>query len=154
MADGACTAQLGGWVGYGVEAWRHEWRAGRRWLVLELTPVLGQVRRCSGCHEAVTAIHDRTIRRIRDLPVFEEPVELEVERLRLACLRCGPRLERLDWFDAHARATRRLAESVARLCAVTSILQTTRWFWLDWKAVKTIDFQHLERGRGPIDLAG
>ena len=154
MADGDCIAQLGGWVGYRVEDWRHEWRGGRRWLVLELTPAPDQLRRCSGCGETVSAIHDRTTRRIRDLPVFEDPVELEVERLRLACPRCGPRLEQLDWLDAHARVTRRLAESVARLCAVTSILQVARWFGLDWKTVKQIDFRHLERTLGPIDLAG
>ena len=50
--------------------------------------------------------------------------------------------------------TRRLAQSVARLCAVTSILQAARWFGLDWKTVKTIDFRHLERTLGPIDLTG
>ena len=48
----------------------------------------------------------------------------------------------------------RLAESVARLCAVTSILQAARWFGLDWKTVKSIDLRHLERTLGPIDLAG
>lgn len=154
MADGDCIAQLGGWVGYRVEGWRHERRGERRWLVLELTPAPDQERRCSGCGEAVAAIHDRTIRRVRDLPVFEDPVELEVERLRLTCPRCGPRLEQLDWLDAHARVTRRLAESVARLCAVTSILQVARWFGLDWKTVKAIDFRHLERTLGPIDLTG
>lgn len=154
MADGDCMVQLGGWVGYRVENWRHERRGERRWLVLELTPAPGQDRRCSGCGEVVAAIHDRAIRRIRDLPVFEDPVELEVERLRLACPRCGPRLEQLDWLNAHARVTRRLAESVARLCAVTSILQAARWFGLDWKTVKAIDFRHLERTLGPIDLTG
>src|SRR5690606_13776752 len=67
---------------------------------------------------------------------------------------CGPRLEQLDWLDPYARVTRRLAESVARLCAVTSIVQVARWFGLDWKTVKTIDFRHLERTLGPIDLGG
>lgn len=60
----------------------------------------------------------------------------------------------MEWLDAHARVTRRLAESVARLCAATSILQTARWFGLDWKTVKAIDFWHLERTLGPIDLTG
>lgn len=154
MADGDCMAQLGGWVGYGVSNWRHEQRGGRRWLILELEPQAGAVRRCSGCGEQVSAIHDRTVRRIRDLPVFDDSVELQVPRLRLACVRCGPRLEQLDWLDPHARVTRRLAESVARLCAVTSILQAARWFGLAWKTVKRIDFRHLERTLGPIDLAG
>lgn len=147
-------AQLGGWVGYGVEHWRHEDRAGRRWLVISLEPQPGIARRCSGCGATTTAVHDRSPRRIRDLPVFESAVELVVPRLRLACPACGPRLEQLDWLDPHARVTRRLAESVARLCAVTSLLHAARWFGLNWKTVKQIDFRHLERALGPVDLSG
>ena len=154
MAEGDCMAQLGGWVGYGVSNWRHEQRAGRRWLILELVPQADVVRRCSGCGEPASAIHDRSVRRIRDLPVFEDAVELRVPRLRLACATCGPRLECLDWLDPHARVTRRLAENVARLCAVTSLLHAARWFGLNWKTVKQIDFRHLERTLGPIDLTG
>jgi transposase len=154
VADGDCMAQLGGWVGYGVSNWRHEQRGDRRWLIVELEPQADAVRRCSGCGGRASAIHDRTVRRIRDLPVFDDSVELQVPRLRLACTRCGPRLEQLDWLDPHARVTRRLAESVARLCAVTSILQAARWFGLAWKTVKRIDFRHLERTLGPIDLTG
>jgi transposase len=147
-------SQLGGWEGYRVAAWRHEQRGASRWLVLELVPAWSQDHHCSGCGEAVVAAHDRTIRRIRDLPVFDDPVELRVERLRLACPRCGPRLEYLDWLDPHARVTKRLAESVARLCAVTSIRSAARWFGLDWKTVKAIDFRHMERTLGPVDLRG
>lgn len=154
MAELDCMSLLGGWAGYRVEDWRHEWRADRRWLVLELTPSPDGVRRCSGCGEAVAAIHDRTVRRIRDLPAFEDLVELEVERLRLACSRCGPRLEQLDWLNPHARVTRRLADSVARLCAVTSVLHAARWHGIDWKTAKTIDFRTLERTVGPVDLDG
>ena len=141
MADGDCIAQLGGWVGYRVEAWWHEQRGERRWLAVKLRPAPGEVRRCSGCGEVVAAIHDRTLRRIRDLPVFGAPVELHVERLRLACPRCGPRLERLEWLDPHCRVTRRLADSVARLCAVTSVLHAARWHGIDWKTAKAIDFR-------------
>lgn len=154
MADGDCIGQLGGWAGYRVEDWRHAWRDGRRWVVVKLTPAPGHERRCSGCGEAVGAIHDRTVRRIRDLPVFEDPVELELERLRLACPGCGPRLEQLDWLDPHARVTRRLADSVARLCAATSVQQAARWHGIDWKTAKAIDFRALERTVGPVDLDG
>lgn len=146
-------ARLGGWAGYGVSGWRHEQRDGRRWLILDLVPHEDAVRLCSGCGEPASAVHDRSERRIRDLPVFEDPVELRVPRLRLACATCGPRLEQLAWLDPHARVTRRLAESVARLCAVTSLLHAARWFGLNWKTVKQIDFRHLERTLGPVDLA-
>lgn len=154
MAEGDCMAQLGGWVGYGVSHWRHEQRGQQRWLVVELVPLDGVVRRCSGCGESAATIHDRSVRRIRDLPVFNDAVELWVPRLRLACGTCGPRLERVDWLEPHARVTRRLAENVARLCAVTTILHAARWFGLNWKTVKQIDFRHLERTLGPVDLTG
>lgn len=154
MAEGDCMAQLGGWVGYGVSNWRREQRGQQRWLILELVPLDGIARCCSGCGAPVAAIHDRSERRIRDLPVFDEAVELRVPRLRLACPSCGPRLERLDWLAPHARVTQRLAESVARLCAVTSLLHAARWFGLNWKTVKQIDFRHLERTLGPVDLTG
>lgn len=154
MADGDCIARLGGWVGYLVLSWRHEQRSDRRWLVLELAPDPRSERRCSGCGEAVAVIHDRSVRRIRDLPVFEDPVELRVPRLRLACPRCGPRVEHLDWLEPHARVTRRLARSVARFCTVASVRHAARWHGLDWKTAKAIDFRELEHTLGPPDLDG
>ena len=146
-------SQLGCWEGYRISNWRYEQRKELRWLVIELMARARRKRRCSGCGEAVTGIHDRSCRRIRDLPVFDCPVELQVERLRVACPRCGPRLEQLSWLDAYARITRRLAESVARLCAATSIRTVARWFGLDWKTVKTVDFEQLQRTLGPVDFS-
>ena len=154
MADVDCIAQLGGWTGYRVSGWRHEARGARRWLVVELAPDGSLERICSGCDRLVAAIHDRTLRRIRDLPVFDDPVELRVPRLRLACPGCGPRLEHLDWLDPHARVTRRLAGSVARFCTVASVRHAARWHGLDWKTAKAIDFRELERTLGPPNLDG
>lgn len=147
-------SQLGGWAGYRISRWRHEQRAETRWLVIELCPEPKQERLCTGCGGVVAAIHDRTLRRIRDLPVFGFPVELHRERLRLACPHCGPRVERLDWLDPHGRVTRRLADSVARLCAVTSVLHAARWHGIDWKTAKAIDYRALKHRVGPVDLDG
>ena len=141
-------------MGYRVSQWWHEQRDMRRWVVIELQPESDRTRRCSGCGEGVAAIHDRTVRRIRDLPVFEDRVELRVPRLRLACPRCGPRLEQLDWLDAHARVTRRLARSVARFCTVASVRHAARWHGLDWKTAMAIDFRELERTLGSPNLDG
>src|SRR5690606_4397520 len=108
-------SQLGGWEGYRVGDWRQEDRGSQSWVVLELAPVEGAERLCSGCDEPVAAIHDQTVRRIRGLPLFDHAVELRVPRLRLACPRCGPRLERLDWLDPHARESPRLLRRPFRL---------------------------------------
>lgn len=137
-----------------MASWRHEQRGDRRWLLLDLAPDPRSWHRCSGCGDVVAAIHDRTIRRIRDLPMFDDPVELYVSRLRLACPRCGPRLEHLDWLEPHSRVTRRLAQSVARFCTVASVRHAARWHGLDWKTAKAIDLRELERTLGPPDLDG
>ena len=141
-------------MGYRASSWHHELRGTHRWVVIELVPDRGHQRRCSGCGEIVGAIHDRSVRRIRDLPLFEDRVELRLPRLRLACPRCGPRLEQVAWLDPHARVTRRLAQSVARFCMVASVRHAARWHGLDWKTAKAIDFRELERTLGPPNLDG
>jgi len=149
-----CISRLGGWEGYELVGDRQEMRAGRCWCVLRLEPIRRRRRRCSGCGRLTRAIHDLQVRRIRDLPLFEYRVELEVPRVRVACRRCGPKLEQLDWLDAYARVTQRLAASVAQLCKVASILHVARYFGLDWKTVKELDRRNLERELGPVDLDG
>jgi transposase len=136
-----------------VEDWQ-ERRDGQSWCVLRLQPVTGWLRQCSHCGESTRAVHDQQERRVRDLPIFEHRVELIVPRLRVACARCGPKLERLSWLEPYARVTRRLGESVAQLCRVASIRHVASFFGLDWKTVKDLDFASLQRQLGPIDLDG
>lgn len=154
MADSKSTSVLWGWAGYRVASCRREDRGGQPWCVIELAPDPDVRRRCSGCGGLTSAVHDRTQRRIRDLPIFDAAVELRVPRLRLACPGCGPRLEQLDWLDPHARVTRRLALSVARLCAATCVRHAAVWHRIDWKTAKSIDFRQLEATLGPPDLDG
>lgn len=153
MALFKSMARLGGWEGYRLESVEDVEREGQRWCVLRLVPRRRCRRWCSGCDRPVRAIHDEAERRVRDLPLFETLVELVVPRLRLACPRCGPRLERLSWLAPHARVTQRMAESVAGLCKVASVHHVARFFRLDWKTVKAIDAKALERALGPMDLS-
>jgi transposase len=122
--------------------------------VIRLEPIRGHQGCCSGCGALTAAIHDLEERRVRDLPVFEQRVELIVRRVRVECPRCGPKLERLSWLAPYARVTQRLAESVGRLCQVMAIRHVARFFGLDWKTVKDLDRQRLERTLRPVDLDG
>jgi len=154
MASVDLIAQLGSWEGYEVESCWEEQRGGQRWCVVRLRPALGRERQCSGCGAMCTAIHDCEERRVRDLPIFEVPVELIVPRIRVACLRCGAKLERLNWLEGYARVTQSLAHSAAALCAVMSIRHVAQFYRLAWTTVKRIDFRHLQQSLEPQSLDG
>ena len=154
MAQSNPITRLGGWAGYEVvEDWREQ-RAGQSWCVLRLRPVTGWLRQCSQCGRCTRAVHDQHDRRVRDLPIFEHRVELIVPRLRVACPVCGPKLEHLSWLAPYARVTQRMGQSVAQLCKVASVRHVSSYFALDWKTVKELDFAHLQRELGPVDLDG
>lgn len=141
---------LGDWEGYEVVA------AGRsRGMVeIELDPVAGRPGTCTGCGQEVAAVHGYERRRVRDLPILDAPVTLALLRRRLACPRCGPRLERLRWLARYARVTQRLADNVAQLCTVMTIKQVAQHYRLGWDAVRDLDKGYLQRAVGPVDLRG
>ncbi len=109
MAASQCIDRLGGWIGYEVEAQREERRGGVLWCVMRLRPR----RRCcvAAADAGVGLLRCMTLKSawVRDLPIFEVPVELVVPRLRLACPACGPKLEHLSWLEPYSRVTVRLA---------------------------------------------
>jgi transposase len=77
-----------------------------------------------------------------------------VWRCRVDCPRCGPKLEALPWLEPYARVTKRLAQSVARLCRVLPIRHVAEHFGLHWHTGKAIDKAHLEQEPGPPDFTG
>lgn len=154
MAAAQCIERLGAWEGYELEDLSEELRGGIRWAIVKLRASRGAMRRCSGCGWRGSSIHDEELRRVRDLPIFDSPVELVLPRVRLACPACGPKLEQLNWLEPYARVTVRLAASVARLCKVMALRHVANFYGLAWTTVKLIDHRQLERELGPIDLHG
>jgi transposase len=151
------TRLLGGWEGYGLDNLeRHEQteEGGRPQIRLRLEPEPTRAKRCSGCGDIVEVVHDSEDRWVRDLPILDAETWLRVRRCRLACPRCGPKLEQLSWLGRYARVTRRLAESVARLCRQLPIKHVAEYYGLHWSTVKAIDHAYLEEKLGPINLAG
>jgi transposase len=154
VAQDQSISRLGGWEGYDVVATWKEVRGTQAWCGISLVARRGCLRRCSGCGRRTAAIHDFQERRIRDLPLFDHWVELHVPRVRVACRHCGPKLEALSWLEPFSRVTRRLGESVVRLCRVATIVHVAAYFGLDWKTVKALDQAYLQRELGPVDLDG
>ncbi|HEV3163291.1 MAG TPA: ISL3 family transposase, partial [Isosphaeraceae bacterium] len=152
-------AVLGDWKGYRVVACERrepdlQLKSNRTQVWITLAPRPDRVKRCSGCGDPVDAVHDVCERHIRDLPILDAETWLVVPRCRLNCPRCGHKLEQLAWLEPYARVTCRLAESVARLCAVLPIRHVAAFFHLGWDAVKQIDRAFLELTLGPVDLTG
>src|SRR5437867_1764422 len=124
MPTRECIDALGGWDGYGVglvQRFEADQKGPRPEVWIELHPRADRQKICDGCGATVVQVHDVTVRWVRDLPIFDADTHLLVHRCRLNCPRCGPTLERLGWLERYARVTSRLAQSVARLCAVLPI---------------------------------
>lgn len=157
MSKDDLTAVLGGWEGYRIGT-VGRFEAGIKgpttqvWI--ELLPDYTGPMACDGCGGKTHQLHDVTERWVRDLPILDAQTHLLVHRRRVLCPRCGPKLEKLSWLDRYSRVTRRLAENVARLCALLPIKHVAEFYGLGWDAVKQIDKQHLQETLGPVDLAG
>jgi transposase len=155
MPEAECIGRLGGWEGYRVgvvQSFEPGAKGTRRQVWIELHPDPGRRKVCDRCGGECRHVHDVSERWVRDLPVFDADTYLLVHRCRVECPACGPSLERLAWLVPFARVTTRLAQSVARLCAVLPIKHAAEFFDLGWDAVKAIDKAHLQRQLGPPDL--
>ena len=87
------------------------------------------------------AIHARTRKFIRDLSFGGFTMLLQVEHRKVRCSHCRRlRVEDLEFVDASARITKRLAAYAAQLCqAGLSVEAVARHLDLDPKTVKAID---------------
>ena len=147
---------LGGWEGYQlgtVGPHAADDANGPPEVWIELLPRANRVKRCSCCHESVDALHDCEQRWVRDLPLLGKVVWLLVWRCRVACPRCGPKLEELSWLASYSRVTARLALEVARLCRWLPVAHVAEYMDLHRHTVKAIDKAHLHQTLGPPDLS-
>ncbi|CAJ6050048.1 transposase family protein [Burkholderia pseudomallei] len=142
MLDRKALQALGCWTGYRLE--RVEWPQGdSRTLSLYLKPV-SQIMYCEQCGARCQQIHETTVRRVRDLPLFEYRVVLHVPRRRVWCERCGAaRLEKLDWLGRYQRVTERFAKACEKLLQAASVQAVAAFYELGWHTVKSIDKMRL-----------
>ncbi|SFP41916.1 transposase family protein, partial [Frateuria terrea] len=87
MLDRKTIEALGGWKGYRVE--RVVWPEGEsRTVMIHLKPS-AKTMHCAHCGNRCRQVHETTVRRVRDLPLFALRVVLVVPRRRVWCDRCG-----------------------------------------------------------------
>jgi transposase len=142
MLDRKTLQTLGCWEGYRLE--RVVWPQGEsRTLSLYLKPT-SKVMHCEKCGSRCRQVHETTVRRVRDLPLFEYRVVLHVPRRRLLCEQCaGPQLEALKWLGRYQRVTDRLAKACAQLLQAANVQAVAAFYDLGWHTVKSIDKAHL-----------
>ena len=150
MLNKAMLEKLGGWEGYRLK--KAVWPEGQSsTLYLHLEPTRKRLR-CERCGKVSRQIHDTTLRRVRDLPLFEHRVVLVVPRRRLWCKDCdGPQLEKLSWLGRYQRVTNRLAKACEQLLRATTVSTVAAFYELGWHTVKGIDKQRLRASVGEPD---
>lgn len=156
MRTNELTRVLGEWEGYRIgiaERFEAGVKGERAEVWIELHLAAGRPGVCSGCGQTVAAVHEYEERWVRDLPILDADTHLCVQQRRLACPTCGPRVEKIGWLDRYARYTRRMAQSVARMCQGTTIKKTAAFYDLSRRTVKRIDKAYLEETLGPADLS-
>lgn len=111
--------------------------------------------------DAITGQPGRPNRRLRrrvwDVPMFGHRVALDIEYLEIVVGARDRRVERLDFVEAGARYTKRLAELVSALCRHLPISAVSRWTGLAWRTVKDMDRAHLRATLptlNPRDIVG
>lgn len=155
MSGDEIIDHLGQWEGYSAGNVERREVKGRQEVWIELFPLPDREMICDGCGHVAHRVHECNERWVSDLPILDAATHLLVWRRRVWCNHCGgPKLERLSWLGRNRRTTRRLEESVARLCEMLPVGHVAEFYGLHWDTVKAIDKNSLQDRLGPVDLSG
>lgn len=137
---------IGGWDGFEIAEWSTDEALAPDALGLPaprvtivLRPKADAVKRCGRCGRPVEAIHDVSVRRVRDLPLAQYDVWLVVPHARVTCPACGPTVEAIPWLDRYQRVTKRFAETLVWLGQILPITQVAARYHVSWDTVKQLD---------------
>lgn len=99
---------------------------------------------CS-CGKTALAVHDTTIRSIKDRTMLEYQVQLRLPIRRIVCADCGIVREHINWLTPYARQTTRLIMHVEALLRLLPIKHISQLVGLHWHTIKNIDKSRLEK---------
>lgn len=110
---------------------------------------------CHQCGNKASGVHSWMQRKIRDLNLTTAQLWVTIRYRKLFCPTCqGIHIEDLGMFHPYLRVSRRLADYVYQLCQIMTVSEVADHLGLDWKTVKAIDKQYLERDYGQPDYQG
>lgn len=109
---------------------------------------------CSECHQRVKQIHSYHQRTIRDLPMAQSTVILQLTYRKVRCPRCGIRIEHHDFVEPYARISKRFAQFIYHLCQLMTLTDVAELLELSWDQVKNIDKSELKKQYSQINTDG
>ena len=130
------------WEGFTIDSYA---QIAPQSLLIRLHPADDYQPCCSGCHQHCLAIHDTTIRRVRERALFQYRVWLEVPVRRVRCATCGPKLEEIRWLAGRQRLTAGMVNWVESLVRLMPVQHVAQLLGLHWHTVKAIDQHRLAR---------
>jgi len=113
---------------------------------IRVEPYKRKKARCSGCGEIHAGkIHSFKEVVVEDLRLIGKRVYLHVTKRRYRCLKDGRiYVEAVDWLKSRSRVTKRLAQDVYRLTAITTNVEASWYLGMDDEKVYRIDREILE----------
>lgn len=129
-------------------------------MTVHLDRLRRRLLRCGVCRQRCREVHSvRKEREWRDLPMRKLPLKLRYRPRRVACPRCGVRVEDFPWAEPWARVTRALSHAVALLARELSWQGTAREYGLNWKSVaaivrRSVQYGLRRRKRPPVHVIG
>ena len=121
-------------------------------ILADVAPT-SQIARCSGCHCRVRQVKDRRERLWRHLDLAGMRFKLRYTIRRVACRRCGVRVELVPWAEPDSFFTHDFEEQVAYLARVTDKTTIVNTMRVAWRTVGAIAARVVDRLRpgDPLD---
>jgi transposase len=130
------------WEGFTVDSFTHPAPDA---LLITLQPHPGFAPSCRRCGRRDCAVHDVSVRRVRERDLLHWRVTLQLPVRRLRCSRCGIVTESISWLPERQRYTSSLAAWVESLTPLLPVKHVAQLTGLHWHTIKNIDYRRLRR---------
>lgn len=110
--------------------------------------------RCGGCGRKAAKIYAYRERTIQHLTLWQHMSFLCFQEYRVACARCGLKVERLPFVERSAHVSQMLASQVYELCKVMTVKAVALLEGLHRETVRTLDKRRLQQAQQQRPLDG